>query len=91
MDGFNGLQDLLPKPKGGAHGERSSGLTPPQVSQVPALPQGHTQEQVTPQRGLKGHALFIPTSPPTHLKLHDYIVEFVVASTADELTDMVFT
>lgn len=46
MDGFNGLQDLLPEPKGGAHGERSSGLTPPQVSQVPPLPQGHTPPHV---------------------------------------------
>ncbi len=39
VDGFNGLQDLLPKPQGGAHGEGSSGLTPPQVSQVTTLQQ----------------------------------------------------
>lgn len=40
MDGFDGLEDLLPEPQGGAHGEGSSGLTPPQVGQVPALRQG---------------------------------------------------
>ena len=37
MDGLNGLQDLLPEPQGGAHGEGSPGLTPPQVGQVTTL------------------------------------------------------
>lgn len=41
VDGFDGLEDLLPEPKGGAHGEGSSGLTPPQVGQVTTLQQ-HT-------------------------------------------------
>lgn len=39
VDGFNGLQDLLPEPQGGAHGEGSPGLTPSQVGQVTALQQ----------------------------------------------------
>lgn len=37
VDGFDGLEDLLPEPQGGAHGESSSGLTPPQVGQVTTL------------------------------------------------------
>lgn len=37
VDRLDGLQDLLPEPQGGAHGEGSSGLTPPQVGQVTAL------------------------------------------------------
>lgn len=37
MDGFDGLQDLFAQSQGGAHGEGSPRLTPPQVGQVPAL------------------------------------------------------
>lgn len=37
VDGLDGLQDLLPEPQCGAHGEGSSGLTPPQVGQVTTL------------------------------------------------------
>lgn len=37
MDGLDGLQDLLPEPQRGAHGEGPSGLTPPQVGKVTAL------------------------------------------------------
>lgn len=54
MDGLDGLQDLLPEPQGGAHGEGSSGLTPPQVSQVPTLQQ---QQQPSGHRAL--HRLYI--------------------------------
>ena len=39
VDGLDGLQDLLPETQGGAHGEGSSGLTPPQVGQVTTLRQ----------------------------------------------------
>lgn len=50
VDGFDGLQDLLAQPQGGAHGERSSGLTPPQVGQVPPLQEDTPPTQsVTPQ------------------------------------------
>lgn len=37
MDGFDGLQDLLPEAQSRAHGEGPSGLTPPQVGQVTPL------------------------------------------------------
>ena len=39
VDGLDGLQDLLPEPQGGAHGEGASGLTPPQVGKVTPLQQ----------------------------------------------------
>lgn len=37
MYGFDGLQDLFAQSQGGAHGEGSPRLTPPQVGQVPTL------------------------------------------------------
>lgn len=49
MDCLDGLQDLLPEPQGGAHGEGSSGLTPPQVGQVTTLQQ---QQQLSGWRAL---------------------------------------
>lgn len=63
MDGFNGLENLLAEPQGGAHGECSSGLTPPQVSQVPPLPQGGTTSYVIE---LNSH----PMNSPTYCELH---------------------
>lgn len=63
MDGFNGLENLLAEPQGGAHGECSSGLTPPQVSQVPPLPQGGTTSDVI---SLNLH----PMNSPTYCELH---------------------
>lgn len=49
MDGLNGLQDLLAKSQCGAHGEGSSGLTPPQVGQVTTL-RRHGDEHVKKER-----------------------------------------
>ena len=71
VDGFDGFQDLLAEPQGGAHGEGSSGLAPPQVGQVPPLP----QEDTAPPPGVTiGYPLTTaphpgdatPTSPLLH-------------------------
>lgn len=80
MDGFDRLENLLAESQSGTHCKCSSGLTPPQVSQVPPLPRGHTTSYVIT---LNLH----PMNSPTYCELQSRLTHKLPLKTVPNAKD----